>query len=174
MGLLNNLMEWSSAQTGRIGFNPENIDLGSILNEVIGLLRDTATKKNILIFNSVSANTAIKADKHMLSSILRNLISNSIKFTNKGGTVIVQADKNAKEILISVSDNGVGMTNKMLSELFRSEVLVSTKGTDNENGSGLGLELCKEFVEKHGGKIWAESEPDKGSTFYFTIPLNMQ
>ena len=87
---------------------------------------------------------------------------------------MVQADKNAKEILISVSDNGMGMTNKMLSELFRSEVLVSTKGTDNENGSGLGLELCKEFVEKHGGKIWAESEPDKGSTFYFTIPLNMQ
>ncbi len=172
MDLLNNLMEWSSSQTGRIEFKPEDIDLGSLINEVIELLSDMASRKSIYISMSVPENIKICADKHMVASILRNLISNAIKFTNKEGSIVVTTKKSDNQLQVSVADNGVGMNNEVLDKLFRIETcVVSTTGTENEKGNGLGLLLCKEFVERHGGRIWAESEPGKGSIFYFTFPL---
>ena len=108
----------------------------------------------------------------MIRTILRNLISNAIKFSNKNGSVITSASVADKKVEFSVFDNGIGMTKETIAKLFRLDVNFSTRGTENEKGTGLGLILCKEFVEKHGGKIWVESEPGKGSTFKFTIPFN--
>lgn len=105
----------------------------------------------------------------MLATIIRNLVSNSIKFTNPGGEVKISASLNKNILLVTVADNGIGLNQKKLNDIFRIDKNTSTKGTLNEYGTGLGLILCKEFVEKHNGKIWVESEPDKGSTFYFTL-----
>ena len=110
------------------------------------------------------------ADKDMIGTILRNLISNAIKFTNQGGTIVVSAKQKQGELMVTVSDNGVGIEADVLGNLFRIEESYSTSGTQNEQGTGLGLILCKEFIEKHGGKIWVESEVGKGSKFCFTIP----
>jgi len=106
----------------------------------------------------------------MIGTVLRNLISNAIKFTNSGGTIVISAEQKPDELLVTVSDNGVGIKNDTIEKLFRIDENNSTAGTQNEEGTGLGLILCKEFVEKHGGKIWVESEVGKGSKFYFTIP----
>jgi signal transduction histidine kinase len=106
----------------------------------------------------------------MLKTILRNLISNAIKFTRRNGKVEVKALINNNNVEIAVSDNGIGMTNETMSKLFRIDASISTRGTENEKGTGLGLFLCKEFVEKHGGKIWVESETGKGSIFKFVLP----
>jgi signal transduction histidine kinase len=107
----------------------------------------------------------------MIKTVLRNLVSNAIKFTNNGGTINIIAEGNSENITISVSDNGVGIARSDLTKLFRISEVLSTKGTANEKGTGLGLLLCKEFVEKHGGKIWVESEVGKGSDFKFTLPI---
>ena len=107
----------------------------------------------------------------MLRTVLRNLISNAIKFTNKNGVIELQAAANQTEAVISVSDNGVGMTNDTVNKLFKLGSSSSTPGTNNEKGTGLGLLICQDFVQKHGGKIWAESERGKGSSFKFTLPF---
>ena len=114
----------------------------------------------------------IIADKAMLGIILRNLISNSIKFTNTGGKIVVSADQKPEELTISVKDNGIGMTEDSIKNLFKIDINHTTLGTAKEKGTGLGLLLCKEFIEKHAGKIWVESEPGNGSVFYFSIPKN--
>jgi signal transduction histidine kinase len=113
----------------------------------------------------------IKADINMFRTILRNLITNAIKFTHRGGKVIVNAVIYKNILEVSVSDNGIGMSSDKMEKLFRIDANLTSRGTDDEKGTGLGLFLCKEFVEKHGGKIWAESEEGKGSTFKFIIPL---
>jgi signal transduction histidine kinase len=130
-----------------------------------------ATVKNIELKCSLPDNLTIIADKNMIKTILRNLISNAIKFTNKNGKVEVKAMICNKNVEISVSDNGTGMTKDTMAKLFRIDANLSTRGTENEKGTGLGLFLCKEFIEKHGGKIWVESELDKGSCFKFILPL---
>jgi signal transduction histidine kinase len=112
------------------------------------------------------------ADKAMISTILRNLISNAIKFTYPGGKIVISSDKKPDELMISISDNGIGIKKEVIDKLFRIDETYIAPGTQEEKGTGLGLILCKEFIEKHGGKIWVESEVDKGSTFYFTIPKN--
>jgi signal transduction histidine kinase len=137
---------------------------------VIQLLADSANQKSISISVDIPANAQIFADKEMVGTILRNLISNAIKFTNKGGHIDVIAEQNRNEISISVIDDGVGINPDRFEKLFRIDEDHSTLGTQNEKGTGLGLMLCKEFVERHGGKIWVESTLGKGSRFYFTIP----
>ena len=112
----------------------------------------------------------VSADKAMISSVLRNLITNAIKFTHPGGQVIISADKKPDEITISISDNGIGINKETIGRLFRIDENHIALGIQNEKGTGLGLILCKEFIEKHGGKIWVKSEVGKGSSFYFTIP----
>ena len=173
--LLDNLLEWSRSQSGIIDFNPEKTDLYSLVIEKLEIVNLSAEKKSIQIINQIAENIYVEADKNMLATIIRNLLSNAIKFTNKQGkitikTFLVPNEKHSQFIGISVNDTGVGIRKEIQSTLFNIGENISTSGTENEEGTGLGLILCKEFVEKHGGKIWVESEVGKGSTFYFTIP----
>jgi signal transduction histidine kinase len=128
--------------------------------------------KNISVNYTESEPITIFADTNMLNTILRNLISNAIKFTNEGGSVNISAQQTDSGTTITVSDNGVGIAPEMLQKLFDNKVAYSTTGTAREKGTGLGLLICKEFVDKHGGKIWVESQFNKGSEFKFTLPLN--
>ena len=170
MNLLTNLIEWSRLQTGRMLFSPAYFEIVAIINEVTELLNGSAQQKSITILSELSPDVTVFADKAMISAILRNLVSNSIKYTNHGGTIVISAAQKQNELMVTVHDNGVGIKKEAIEKLFRIEECKSTKGTQNEVGNGLGLLLCKEFVEKHGGKIWVESLLSKGSKFHFTIP----
>ena len=172
MDLLLNLLEWSQSQTGRMEFLAEEIDFGQLVTNVTSLSNDSAENKSISIYTELQDRLIVVADKGMLGTILRNLISNAIKYTNPEGEIIVTAKQMNNGLLVSVTDNGVGIGSGDILKLFRIDQNHSTVGTQNEKGTGLGLILCKEFVDKHGGKIWVESEVGKGSTFYFTIPKN--
>ena len=169
MDLLMNLMEWSRSQTGRIEFNPENCKIVNCINETTLFYNDIAIQKSITIKNILPPKASVFADKAMLNTVLRNLVSNAIKFTHPGGEIIISAEKKQNEIIFSVSDSGVGISKSNIEKLFRIDNNYSTPGTQKEKGTGLGLILCKEFIEKHGGKIWVESEEGTGSTFYFTL-----
>lgn len=169
--LLENLLQWSRAQTGTISFSPAKLQLGSVVEETLDLLAGDAERKSIDLYHDINPNITVWADESMLLTILRNLISNAIKFTPEKGRVKISAQQSEEHMVqISVSDTGVGIPRQVIPNLFRIDVTYSTRGTSNESGTGLGLVLCKEFVEKHGGKIWVESMEKEGSTFYFTIP----
>jgi signal transduction histidine kinase/ligand-binding sensor domain-containing protein len=170
--LLENLLSWANSQRGKIQFDPEQINLSDLIKEEFLMLKDMAVSKNIELMITFNNNIVIEADRNMIKTILRNLISNAIKFTHKNGRVEVGAVFINKQVEISVSDNGIGMTGETIDKLFRLDGNLSTRGTENEKGTGLGLILCKEFVEKHGGKIWVESEAGKGSLFKFVLPMN--
>lgn len=172
MNLLMNLLEWSVLQTGRMEFNPETFNLKLLIEDNKDLLDVVANQKTITIHVATPTEIIVHADKSMINTVLRNLISNAIKFTGQGGEINISVMKKANEFLVSVSDNGIGIQTERLSMLFRIDQSDSTPGTNNEKGTGLGLILCKEFVEKHGQKIWVESEIGKGTTFYFTIAAN--
>ena len=172
MDLITNLTVWSRFQTGRMEFNPKETDLVAIIDEVTKLLDATALQKSISININAPPVLNIPVDRPMVSTILRNLISNSIKFSDPGNEISVSATLNGKEVIVEVSDNGVGIKEDQILKLFRIETSFSTYGTQNEEGTGLGLILCKEFVSKHDGEIWVESEPGKGSKFTFTLPLH--
>jgi PAS domain S-box-containing protein len=171
--LLENTLTWARSQSGRIEYLPEELHLKTILSETVSGLLATANNKNIQISNIISEKDIIYADKNMIATIFRNLISNAIKFTNKNGKIIISADKqgNSNFLEISVTDTGVGIPKYRVDDLFRIDKNISTHGTENEKGTGLGLILCKEFVEKHGGEIWVESELGVSSDFKFTMPL---
>jgi PAS domain S-box-containing protein len=171
MDLLTNLMEWSRSQTGRIVFNPVTLKLVELIEETSALLQESANQKNITISKNLPAGLTMFADKSMINTILRNLISNAIKYTNPGGKVDISVIHGEKELIVRVSDDGVGIKEDDLGKLFLIEASRSTLGTWDEEGTGLGLILCKEFVSKHGGKIWAESVSGQGSMFAFTIPV---
>ncbi len=168
--LLNNLLTWAKTQTGQIEFKPENLKLHPIVEGIFLGLNSTASLKNMKLISSLSDDIVAYADQNMLLTILRNLVQNAIKFTNSGGKVYVSAVSKQNHIEISVTDNGVGINEENQKKLFGADVNFTLAGTENESGSGLGLMLCKEFVEKHQGKIWVESEVGKGSKFIFTLP----
>jgi signal transduction histidine kinase len=170
LALLDNLLIWAKSQIGQIKYEPERIGLSSIIQEIIEITNPTAQIKNITLNYSQSNNFEVLADPNLFKSILLNLICNAIKFTHNNGEIDIEAILNQKQIEISVTDNGVGMNEETLSKLFKIDASITAKGTANEIGSGFGLLLCKEFVEKHGGRIWVESEIGKGSKFIFTIP----
>ena len=169
--LLEDLLMWSNAQQGKITYIPQKIIINNIFDEIQSNLENVAAKKSIFIKFDDSPDTALYADSNMLKTILRNLISNAIKFSPRGSDVKVQVDKENEFARISVSDKGIGISENNISRLWQLSEQFTTKGTENEDGTGLGLVLCKEFVDKHGGKIWAVSELGKGSDFMFTIPL---
>ncbi|MFA9390395.1 MAG: ATP-binding protein [Prolixibacteraceae bacterium] len=172
--LLENLLEWSRLQRGVLPFDPENIQLKEFFNSCDPSTFEMAEKKLITISIDTPENLMVFADTVMLHSIFRNLVTNAIKFTNEGGKIYINTEFHKENtILISVKDNGIGMDATRLNNLFRVGINVSRPGTNDEPSSGLGLILCKEFVEKHGGKIWVESEIGRGSTFYFTLPQNI-
>lgn len=169
--LLSNLMEWLQLQTGRLKVLPIFFELNTEINNVIQLYNDIANSKSINIQKNTPKTIIAFGDQRMINTVLRNLISNAIKFTKKGGDITISAEKLNEHILISVSDTGVGIPPSVKSKLFTTEDNISTLGTENEMGTGLGLLLCKEFIEKNAGKIWVESKVNAGSTFHFTLPI---
>ncbi len=168
--LLKNLLEWSQTQTGRIKFNPETIDLPETVLEVMDLFKETADQKGIDMKLDIPNEGQITADKYMLSTILRNLVSNAIKYTYPGGFLQVTAEQKENEWQLQVRDNGVGMEPELSQQIFQIGAHKSEVGTQKEQGTGLGLILCKEFVHKHGGQIWVDSKSGVGTVFGFKIP----
>lgn len=169
--LLQNLLEWSRLQRGAVNFKPERLNLRDHIGNVNDQLAVNYLRKNITVKNDVDPRIVIRADADMLQSILLNLISNAIKFTNRGGNITLGAKTGELGTEVLVEDSGVGIRPDRLDAIFEIEAVSSTPGTDGEKGTGLGLILCREFVEKHGGAIRAESAPGKGSTIRFTLPL---
>lgn len=169
--LLQNLLEWSQMQKGIVDFNPQKLNLAEIVKQNVHLIKNNIKQKEITLETKIDNSIFTNADENMLNSIIRNLIANAVKFTYKGGMVIVKAHKDEQGMInISISDTGIGISSELREKLFKIEEKVGRKGTDGEQSTGLGLMLCKEFVEKHSGKIWVESEEGKGSTFNFTLP----
>ena len=168
--LLANLLTWSRSQTGNIQFSPQKLKLNPLVQEIKELLKNQYELKNIKLNVEIEPNLIVLADSNMLNIVIRNLISNAIKYTNNGGTINVSGNERKEYIEFVISDNGVGIHKDIIDKLFKIEHKISSPGTNDERGTGLGLILCKEFVEKQGGKIWLTSELGKGSTFYFTIP----
>ncbi len=172
MDLLSNLLEWAYSQTGKMAFDQEQIVLNTLIKKGLLLFDNIAAQKSITIKNDVPESLIIFADKSMISTVIRNLISNAIKFTREGGEVVVSARQNPEEVQVSVKDNGIGIAPGRAKQLFSFDTNISTPGTNKEKGTGLGLILCKEFIEKHGGSLWVESDEGKGSTFSFTLPCS--
>jgi PAS domain S-box-containing protein len=172
MELLSNLFEWSRLQTSTMEFKPRELDLVTIINEVKELFSYAAWHKSVLINTHAPDECKIMADKHMISSVLRNLISNALKFSHPESEIVISVTRTPGEVKISVNDNGIGMDRNDIAKLFRLDVNYSTKGTTGEEGSGLGLLLTKDFISRHSGKLFVESEKGKGSTFTFTIPTD--
>ncbi len=169
--LLEDILMWARTQQGSIPFKPQNLSLSATCENILEILNPNAKAKNITINYSTADHINVFADNDMLNTVLRNLVSNAIKFTDNGGAININAIENSGNVTISVSDNGIGIAPDDLTKLFDISQILSTTGTAKETGTGLGLLLCKEFVEKHGGKIWVESEVGKGSDFKFTLPI---
>jgi signal transduction histidine kinase len=168
--LLEDLLLWARAQQDKVSFNRRELNFDEIIFELNTLLKPMADSKNITIEHSIMKNSKVFADIDMLKTILRNLVSNAIKYTHQGGQIVISLEQDMHSSIITISDNGIGMNPADLKKLFDISQVFTTKGTADEKGSGLGLLLCKEFVDKHGGSIRAESEPSKGSSFIFTLP----
>ena len=171
MDLLSNLMQWALSQSGRLGFHPEPFDMVNLIRELTLSMHDNAALKSIIIENRLPSNALVYADKAMVSTILRNLASNAMKFTRPGGQIMISLANSQNECIVSVQDNGVGIQKERINTLFNLHESCSTPGTLKEKGTGLGLILCKEFIEKNGGTIRVESTEGVGSTFTFSLPL---
>jgi PAS domain S-box-containing protein len=167
--LLINLLEWSRSQTGRLNFRTEEYNLHDLVKSSIDLLKTYANNKGVKIMNQVDKSVSVKADKNTISTVLRNLISNAIKYSTKGDKVRIYCKEKEGFCYVYVEDTGIGIKKEDLNKLFRIDQNFSTRGTQEEAGTGLGLILCKEFVEKNGGEIFVESEPGKGTTFSFYL-----
>ena len=169
LNLLENLLQWSKLQTGSLEFNPTKINFEELVNSIDNLLKANYSEKNLKIKVVVEPYLRINADRYMIETIMRNLITNAIKFSNEGGTIEVVAMKVDGFTQVSVKDNGIGVSKNNIHKLFSIDDNFTTPGTKQEKGSGLGLVLCKEFVEKHGGKIRVESKENEWAKFTFTI-----
>ncbi len=170
--LLGDILMWARAHSGKIPFRKQILDFGDICTDILETLHPNAEEKNIRTSYNPANGIHVFADIDMVKTVLRNLVSNAIKFTNCGGEIHIHAVENSENVTISVSDNGIGMPPENLAKLFNISEVLTTKGTAEEKGTGLGLIICKEFIEKHGGTIWVESVVGKGSTFKFTLPCN--
>ncbi len=168
--LLENLLIWSRNQTGLYKFKPEVINLNNRITQVLKMAEGNATIKDIRLSSNISENYFVYSDKEMIDTVLRNLISNAIKYTRNGGKVKIMAKTNTNNVEITVSDNGVGIQPDKLTAIFEIDKRTNTNGTANEEGTGLGLIICKDFLARNGGQIWVESTPDKGSKFTFSLP----
>lgn len=171
--LLENLLEWSVAQTGSLPFQPECFDIAVLVNNCFAFIRLEAEKKELTLVSEIKEQTMVYADKNMITTILNNLLTNAVKFMDRPGMIKVTGSTNGNRQEITIKDEGIGMTAEDLQKLFRIDVNTSRIGKSKEKGTGLGLILCKEFIEKNGGKIYAISEPGKGSAFAFSLPGTM-
>jgi signal transduction histidine kinase len=169
--LIEDILTWARAEAGNLPFRPQTLSLSEFCDEIVLDMRTHARAKDISVHCGVPDSLRLEADKNMIKIILRNLVSNAIKFTNKGGHVRIDVEQDHETATIIVSDNGIGIDIKDQKKLWDISQKFTTIGTANEKGTGLGLLLCKEFVNKHGGRIWVESELGEGSIFKFTIPL---
>lgn len=169
-GLILNLLEWSMIQSGRIKVDKTVINLKELGNEIKNLYEEAANQKQLELTINISEEIFVYADKYMIDTIIRNFVSNSIKFTNPGGKIIVKGIINGDNAEVSVTDSGIGISIENQKNLFRIDEQFRREGTAKEKGTGLGLILCKEFIEKNNGVLWVESEEGKGSRFSFTVP----
>ncbi len=169
--LLEGLLEWARAKQGNMEYNPKEFNLFKVADSLANLLKANTFKKEITIQNLVDVNATVFGDREMVGTILRNILSNAIKFTPKNGIIEIKSEIENDLMKISVKDSGTGIKPQDIEKLFRIDINHTTRGTNNEKGTGLGLILCKELIEKHGTKIWVESELEKGSNFKFTLPL---
>lgn len=168
--LLENLLNWANIQNNKIVFSPVEIIFSSVLDNILNIKKLNLEHKKLRAISRIKGDLKFSADEYMISIIVRNLISNAIKFSITGSDIIVTADEDSENIIISVEDSGVGIPQEKIKDLFYAGKSYSTQGTQNEKGTGLGLILCREFIEVHGGKIWVESVVNKGTVFTFTIP----
>lgn len=168
--LILNLLEWSRIQAGKLSMNPVMIPLKSFTKNVLTVIQVQAESKNIDILLDYPPNLKVFADENMLESVIRNLVSNAIKFSYPDGSITIKAEKTGDFITLTVSDKGKGIAESEKNKLFASGLNYSTTGTQDEKGTGIGLILCKEFIEQHHGRIWFESREGEGSNFHFTIP----
>jgi signal transduction histidine kinase len=169
--LLENLLEWAKSQRNEIVFSPDKLLLFAVVSQTSDLFKDICSAKEISIINNVSPNTYVLADKNMLMTVLRNLISNALKFSPNGKQIIITATENETEVVVTVKDEGVGIRAEDITKLFDDSEQFTTYGTNGEKGSGLGLMLCKEFVVRNGGTLSVQSEIGNGSSFIFTLPI---
>ena len=170
--LLNNLLEWSRIQTGKIDYSPREILLKEFAEAILKLYRTNLKNKNINVDLDIDRNVSVYADANMINTVLRNLISNAIKFSFKGNKIFIKSEVKDDKCIISVKDKGTGISRKDIENVFKISSNKSRKGTADEEGTGLGLVLTKEFVELNNGKIWLESKEGQGTTFYFSLPVN--
>lgn len=170
LNLLDNLLAWTVTQNKENRFNPVKVNLNELITEEIGSFYIFSKHKQITLSYSIPPDLKVTADIQMVKTIFRNLFSNAVKFTDTGGEITVNASEIGQFVEIIVSDTGTGISDDVLKNLFKINTFYSTAGTNNEKGTGLGLLLCKEFVELHGGNILVESEPGKGCKFKFTLP----
>lgn len=171
--LLDNLLNWSMIQSDILKFKYEKINFNDIVNNSIELLNQNAVVKNISIVNKINKVIYVNADSNMLRLVIQNLITNAIKFTPEKGEIFIEANENGDLIEVVVMDNGIGIDPSKIDLLFDFNTQITSEGTAGEKGTGLGLPLCKEFVERNNGKIWIESEPGKGSKFIFTLQKSL-
>ncbi|MCX7987535.1 MAG: ATP-binding protein [Bacteroidales bacterium] len=169
--LLDNLLEWSRITTGSIKPSPVIFNLNLVIENTLRLLESTVIKKEISTHISLQSDLSVYADPNMIQAAIRNIISNAIKFTHRQGRIEVLTYKTKQQVVVEIKDNGVGMTNEVVKNLFKIGMTVSSKGTEGEKGTGMGLLLSKEFIELNNGKISVQSTPGKGSTFKIKLPL---
>ncbi len=172
--LLSNLLQWSRIQSGTISPKPKNIILKNCIDDTTTLLNGNIIEKEIHLQNNIGDDIIVYADFDMLSTILRNLISNAIKFTPTKGAITLFSSQMSKSVEICITDTGVGISKENITKLFNPDNNISTKGTNNESGTGLGLGLAHEFTILNGGEIWVVSEVGKGSEFHFSLPTEQK
>jgi signal transduction histidine kinase len=168
--LLENLLHWARSQTGNIKYEPEEFIINELFDTNISLVENMVLEKNLEIKQNLESKIKIFADKNMINTVIRNLITNAIKYTETG-SISIEVFQDNVETKVSIIDTGIGISNDKLDNIFDVMSSKSTHGTRGESGTGLGLILCKEFIERNGGKIWVESTVGKGSEFKFTLPL---
>ena len=171
--LLENLLEWSQSQTGAVEYHKVDVDLHEMAQNNIDTLFGQSSYKGISVINQITDSISVFIDRQSINSVVRNLISNALKFTPRFGSITLEAKTDGKMAIISIKDTGVGISSDKIDKLFRIDTKVTTLGTEEEQGSGLGLILCQEFVKRNGGRIWVESSVGNGSTFFFTLPLSI-
>jgi len=170
--MINNLLEWAMLQQGMNSFHPSSVNLFDTADSSVSEIQDLLTMKNLKLENNIERNFIIFADSQILKTVFRNLLSNATKFTNKNGTIIISADFLEGNIAeVCISDTGIGMDKNILNNIFKLNFKGKRKGTDGEPSTGLGLLLCSELVKRNGGNMRVESEVNKGSKFYFTVPV---